>query len=365
MRQHAMEVLFKHKFLILLPLVLIAPIAVLLARRTPAPKWRVTAGIWVDQYRPLFIDDRLGATPAINQAQLLNDFIHTRGFAIAVLKETRLAPQLATPASEDAALTQLGRAVAVAPSGNSFMSVSVTMNDPDLAFEIMQGMLDNFQASLAAQRSAQASAALTINTDATKQAQDALTKAQNDLSAYLTAHPQLTSKSVDSTLSPLERDPNFAKLVDQLAAAQQSLDGLQKQQGQLQQDAAAGQAGVPFTLTVVDQPQRPQLPVPTKRVDIYKLPAIALTLGLLLSLVAAVFLVLTDRTARGSYDFAGALAVPVLGEIGELRGFRWPFKRRAHALRARRWLWRRKTHDVVRLRLVAPACTIVRRNGDI
>src|SRR6266540_6748066 len=103
MKQRATEVLFSHKLLLLLPLLVIVPLTILIALRPKAQHWQAFATIWVDQYKPLYQDDRLGYTPATNQARLLDNFIHTRAFAVGVLQHTQLASMLSNPATEPVA----------------------------------------------------------------------------------------------------------------------------------------------------------------------------------------------------------------------------------------------------------------------
>jgi len=355
MKQHATEIIFRNKLLILLPLLVLVPLSVAFALQPKAKKYQAFVGVWVDQYRPLYQDDRLGNTPAVNQAALMNDFIHTRSFALDVLKQTDLAPSLTTPAAEDYAVAKFVKAVQVQPTGGSFMTVQVVMDNPNLTYQVARGVMTSYQTVLQNQKDAQVSAALSLTSDAVTKAQDSLTQSQKALSDYIASHPQLVSKSTDSVLSPTERDATFARLVDKVASDQQKLDGLQNRQYGIEQDSAAGQQSLPFTLTVVDQPRKPTAPLGTKKVELLKLPAVGMALGLVLSGLVAVLLILTDRTVHGVSDVQQLLGVPVLGEVGELRGYRWPFRRRANALRLRRWFWLRKPRDVVRLRLAAPA----------
>src|SRR5581483_11529070 len=116
MKQRAIEIIFKRKFLILLPLVIIVPLTVAIALRPKAKQWQVFSVVWVDQYKDLYQDERLGNTPGPTQAQ------------------TSLAPQLATPAGELETISRFWRSVVALPNDNSFITVIITMPNPDQAY---------------------------------------------------------------------------------------------------------------------------------------------------------------------------------------------------------------------------------------
>src|SRR3712207_6201352 len=104
MRERAVEVLFKHKLLIFLPVLVIVPLSVMVAARPRPQNWQAFATIWIDQYKPLYSDERLLYTPAANTAQLIRNFLGTYSFASQVIESTSLAPMLEQPASRQEAL---------------------------------------------------------------------------------------------------------------------------------------------------------------------------------------------------------------------------------------------------------------------
>ena len=339
MGQRAVEIIFKHKLLILLPILIIMPLMILETLQPKPKQWRVYSTIWVDQYAPLYQNNQLGATPAMNQAQLLNDFIHTRSFAHAVLSQTSMAPLVQNPETENGADLAFWRSVQVASTSTYFLSIVVTMPDQTLAYKTAQAIITQYQDTLSGRLDAQSKVSSSLYGSELAQAQDALTKSQAQLAAYVSAHPEL--KDTTTGVPPAALDGNFSLLQQQVTNDQQSYNTARQNYLNAQQSAAASQSAQPFAFTVVDQPQVPLGPVVASRLGLIKLPAVGLMLALMLSAAIAALLVLTNRAVLDPSDIEGVFAVPVLAEIPELGGRRWPGQGRQR--------------DAVRLRLAAPA----------
>ena len=155
MKQRAVEVLFKHKLLILLPLVVILPLTVMTATRPQAKQWQAFATVWVDEYKSFYEDERLGVTPAMNQAELLNSFIRTRSFAHTVLRQTQMAPLVDNPRTERGATRRFWSSVRATPTSKSFVMISVTMPGPQLAHETAQAVMTSFSEALQSRKETQ------------------------------------------------------------------------------------------------------------------------------------------------------------------------------------------------------------------
>jgi hypothetical protein len=105
----------------------------------------------------------------------------------------------------------------------------------------------------------------------------------------------------------------------------------------LRASGAAGAAGQDLAFSVVDEPQRPFAPIPQSRLGQLKLPVIGLLMALMLSCALALLFILTNGSVLSARDVDREIALPVLGEIPELR--------------RRRWFWQRTARDAVRQRL--------------
>jgi capsular polysaccharide biosynthesis protein len=337
MRQRATEILFKHKLMILLPVIIIVPLTIWIAAQPKTPRWQSTAVVWIDQYQPLWRDERLGHTPATNQAALFNDFVRTRGFAREVIQQTDLAPLLDDPLTEETVIDRYRRSVFAYPTSNVFITISVVMADPELTYQIATASVTSFQEALRRQFEKQSQEAAALDLEKVTQAEAELSKARRELAAYLAARPELSRP--DSGIDASLRDPQLGRLRYQLTQAEAAYSAAQAKYDALMTQTAAGLKGQEFTFTIVDSPERPIEPIRERLLARIKLPAVGLVLSLMLSSGIAVLLVITNRAVLGAYDVENVLALPVLGEVPELR---------------RRRFWQRAPRDAVRLRLASP-----------
>lgn len=339
MKQRATEILFRNKFLILLPLVIIMPLTIVLASRPRPVTWQSFAVVSVDQARPLYEDPRLVWNPAAAQATLLNDFLRTRTFARAVLDQTDIGPLIDSPQAELWAISRLWRSVRVAPNSTNFLTIIVEMPEPGLAQQTAQAIVTTFQDELRNRTESQNGVTNAYFAQALAKAEDSLNRSRRELSNYLAARPEL--QRVDGSSSAIAaRDPTLAKLYAQVSYDDGAYTSAR---GKYEQALATGSAsleGQPLSFTVVDEPQVPINPLRARRLTLLKLPAIGAVLGLMLSSSIAALLVLSNRAVLGVYDVQTFLGLPVLGEVPELR---------------RRRIWQRRPKHAVRMRLAGPA----------
>jgi capsular polysaccharide biosynthesis protein len=339
MKQRVTEVLFKHKFLLVLPFVVILPLTVAAALRPQPDRWQVFARVWVDQYQGLYRDERLGYTPGPAQAQLLNDFVGTRSFARDVLSQTQLAPLLDDPVSEELALQEFWRAVSVFSTSNTFITISVLTESPEISYEIAQALVASFESTLRTRGEVQSKITTELYAQELAKRQQAVDRSRAELAAYVAAHPELMQAS-GSTLATA-RDATFARLS---AQAEYDQNAYRETLIRYEQGLAMGAAGLQssaFAFTVVDPPSMPAAPLHESRVTLLKLPVIGFVLAVILSAGAAVALIFTNRSVLGASEVRDQLNIPVLGEIP--------------VLRPRRWFWQRLPRHAVRQILAMPA----------
>jgi uncharacterized protein involved in exopolysaccharide biosynthesis len=343
MLQRALEIIFRSKLVILLPMLIVLPITVALALWPQRPQWRAISTVWVDPYKPLALDDRLGLTPALNQSALLQDFLHTHSFVKTVLDQSPLKAQIDDPRTADRAEQVFLRSVKVAPTSNAFFTITVNTEDPALTDAIARNINSTFQDMLQKRLQTQSDTAGKLYGDSLAQSQDALTKSEAQLAAYLAQRPDLASAAAGggSGLPLSLRDGNLALLLQQVTADQQSYNTARQRFVDLQWSVATSEDAQPFAFTVVDPPQFPVAPVHTSRLLLLRLPAVGLTVGLMLGGAVAALLVLTNHTIMDSHDVQTYLGVPVIGSVSELGGGGWLASRR-----------RRRS---VRLQLASPA----------
>lgn len=341
MKERAVEVIFKHKVLILLPIITIMPLMIMMAAQPRQEVWQSFVVIWIDQYKPLYSDDRLGFTPAGNQAQLLNDFIRTRTFALDVLSRTQRASQLDSPRSELVEADRFWKSVQAWPSSNNFITIGVNAENPELAYELASAVVASFQETLGAYLKQQSEISAALYAGAVSEAEKSLNQVRAELASYVASRPDLGSARTDLSLPLESRDATYARLLSQVNIQQERYVSLLRRYEDLQTTARAGATSQEFAFTVIDEPQRPIAPVPQSRFGPLKFPVIGFTMAMILSTAVALFFIFTNRAVLGGRDLRRMVDVPVLGELPELR--------------RRRWFWQRGPRHAVRQRLTKPA----------
>ena len=162
MSQKVLDVLFRHKFLIILPLVILtlAGAAASLSRQTT--EYSANAHIWT-QRTPL-LSSRLGGqgssftTPAAHQARVLNDLLRLDSFRQSVADRVDglegLNPLLQRKAVREG--------TAVFASGENVMTIRHRGEDPLLAQSIVQAIIDAYSETFQSSVTVQAEAAATF-----------------------------------------------------------------------------------------------------------------------------------------------------------------------------------------------------------
>jgi capsular polysaccharide biosynthesis protein len=317
-KQRAALILFAHKRLILLPILLIVPLAAIYSF-LPKPKlWQSTAVVWVDQPQANYQQMDLGWTPAGNQQILLNALLHTKSFTQSVLAQTELAPKLADPRTTDATLNYFRKSVSVTSTEANFMTIQVGMSSPDLSWKAAQGIVSSYQKVLVDRGQTLTDAYLSDASDQLKQATQALTSAQTQLSNYLTAHPELGATTGVTAAVAAVRDPNLALMQQQAQDAQNTYTAARQHYLDVQSAGAAGRSAAAVTFSVIDQPQRPLAPVSQGLKSRLQSIAIGLALGIMVSSGVAALLLLLNHSVVSKYDASTLLDLPILAEVPEL-----------------------------------------------
>jgi hypothetical protein len=316
--QRAISIVFTHKLLILLPLIIVLPITTALGFRPKQKHWQSTAVVWVDEPQPDYGKDDLGWTPAGNQAVFLNQLMHTTSFSTEVLQQTSLAGELQDPKSKDEALKNFWKSAWVAPSQVNFMTIGVTTTDPSLAYSTAKAILASYQSHLTTHAETESDAAISQASDDLKQAGQALANANSQLATYLSAHPELTQTDRAGTLAT-SRDPNYALLSQAVTDAQAAYTAQRQHLLDLEQTSTTGRQAQAFRLNVIDQPEMPRLPIQVRFLDQLQIPAIGLILALLLSAGIAGVLIIANHSVVNGSDVLVSLNLPLLAEIPELR----------------------------------------------
>jgi capsular polysaccharide biosynthesis protein len=318
------EAFFRHKFLILVPPVLIPLIVGPIALVNVQAQYESSASIWVERATYLSYNDGWNGwiTPAQNQTNRLGEFLRTRSFQQDVARRTTLAPLIGSTGGEEAIRRTLLN-LAVVPDGTNLVTIRFRSDKPETAHEVVAGVVDAFKQRLTEDRMAQAGLAISFYEEQLRTAENELIRSNDDVRRYLAMNPQpLTAASGPTPAFSGPGGPQM-NLDAELTGLQRSL---QRQDADVEQrrallerarlEASAALEGQQLGFQVIDAPMRPTVATTDRRKALMT-PIAGLAAGLGLSAILLVLLVAGDRSIRNAGDLAVDLPV-----VGSVPGFR-------------------------------------------
>jgi uncharacterized protein involved in exopolysaccharide biosynthesis len=317
MSQKVLDVFFRHKFLIILPLVILtlAGAAASLSRQTT--EYSSSANIWT-QKTPLLTSSLGGQggafiTPAGHQSRVLNDLLRLDSFRQSVADRV-VGLEGLSPGLQRGTVRE---GTAVFASGVNVLTIRHRDEDPLLSQSIVQAIIGAYSETFQSSVMDQSEAAAIFYEARLEEASIALDESEQALASY------------EGTLSPtaaIDSDPELAAIQADARLAQNDYDEqLGRLEGiYLQRDAAL--EGRDLSFQVMDPPNLPSSPLPTSRRDLLMLPALGMLLGV--SASGAVLFALTrlDDSIRlpGEARQVGAPVLAVVPELGRRRKSSWP-----------------------------------------
>jgi capsular polysaccharide biosynthesis protein len=323
-----LETFFRHKLLILLPVIVIplivTPVAFFLVR----PYYETYVSVWVD--RPTWLKASDGwsnyLTPAQNQNTRLADMLRTRSFRADAARRTSLAPLVDTPQGDAQIREYFDRNVTIQPSGTNLLTLRARGETPQLAVELADALVATFREQSATQRVNQASVAIGFFEARANEAEEELNKANEGIRRYVAANPRLTT--IDPTrgagattasrlgLPAVAIDPQLAEHMHRVELSQREVENVRAQLEQARFEASASLEGQDLGFQVLDTAQTPtNRVIEARRLLVY--PAAGLVAGLIITIGLLVVLVATDRSVRTDQDLAPG--VRVLGVVPLLK----------------------------------------------
>ena len=164
MDRRLIEAFFRHKWLVLLPAILIPLLVVPVALVTTPPQFESRATIWVDRPTYLRYAERPEylTSPAGEHGGTLGELLRTSSFRADVAKRTPLAPLTETPQGERKLEQYFKKSVFLAPNGNNLLSLRARSDSPEGARDVVQALIAAYRERAAADRQAQAQLAISF-----------------------------------------------------------------------------------------------------------------------------------------------------------------------------------------------------------
>jgi len=332
------DTFFRHKFLLILPVVLITSLVTGYTLVTSPIYYESVTGIWVD--RPAYLANAANSdwnpylSAGVNQSTRLNELLRTQSFTNDIVRRTVLAPLLSTGKGTDRVNQLIAGGLSVSANGHLIV-IRMKTENAQLSYQILDAVVGAFRDNAAADRINQASLATSFYESRLSTATDDLAQLTNAARQYMAANPGALGTSANSgpvagarpvvadTSNPFQTltvDPQLLDLQSRIQSKQTEVDGLRKSLDQARQDASASLEGQELGFQVVDPPQVPTVGGRDLKKRIIT-PAAALVGSLAFSAALLVLLSMSDRSVRGLTDVGLAR---VIGEVPELK-----LKRRA------------------------------------
>jgi uncharacterized protein involved in exopolysaccharide biosynthesis len=312
-----LESYFRHRWLYLLPILLMA-IAAVIYYLTLKPVYIVRGVLYVQKDSLLSELTSLNTesfsiyTPAEATTQEFNELLQTDAFVRAIIQQTDLEQTLGTgDMSVAETIKEVRKQVWVEAQGNNQVMIGGAYEDPVIAYQLSNAAVESFiQWRINAERqqsvSAQAFFAGLIETYRTD-----LDNARAELEQYLAAHPeQLRGKRPEIEQLEIDRmrgtidlaRARYASVLDKDESARLSM--------------AQAESDTRQSYFLIDAPAIPTAPETSLRKTAVNM-VIFVVAGVMLSIVAIIGGMLLDRSFRLPVDVQYGLGLPVLALLPE------------------------------------------------
>lgn len=310
-----LESYFRHRWLYLLPIALMIPLAVLFIL-SGTSEYYASGRMFVEKQSLLASltsstsEGSWWLTPAQITRGELEELLATQAFVRSAVQKTDLEAKMAGgPAMMDEAFDEFRSSLSMSPIGDKLIEIGALNEDPRLAQQIVVATMEayvqwkintDYQESVAAQN---------FFANLITPYQDELQRARDELRSYLEAYPDPVRGD-----RPVDEQMEIARLQAQLESAEQKVNETLKAEEDARLALTKAESVVRQTYQVIDTPQLPDRPSSGLR-DRAVRGVIFPAVGLILGVVAIVLGALLDRTMRFPIDVRYSLELPVLAVV--------------------------------------------------
>ncbi|MDZ4716941.1 MAG: lipopolysaccharide biosynthesis protein [Roseiflexaceae bacterium] len=320
-----LESFFRHRWLYLLPILLMA----------------VAAGISVMRAKPLYsssgslyiqsgslvksLNDLPSAsaswwvTPSQVTVNQIRELLQTEAFVRPVVKGTPFETTLnGTPDQLGEAIKAINKSIVVATAGDNLVTFSAEYQDAQVAYQLARQLPESYvlwklnsdrQDSLAAQ---------SFFGDLVAPYQKQLDTARSNLQSYIEANPA----PVRGDRPELERI-EINRLQGEVTQAQTRVEEVRQKEESARLAQIQAERGVRQTYLIIDAPKQPTLRVNGLRTLLLS-NILFLVIGVILSVVGVIGSAVLDRSLRFPMESTLALHLPVIAMIPKVRMLRDP-----------------------------------------
>lgn len=304
MGERLLELIFRHKFLLALPVVLGLVGGIFTLSLANDQYYASRAGIWVERPTDLtggsFTEFNDYATPAQNQGGAMRELLGVDAFASDIVE---LANSTAAPGTPELTIWDVRLNTYIYPGGEHLLYVESRAATPQQAKDTVLAVVGTYSNLYTAQIKDKATRAKMFYEEQLNSSRKTLEEATSALRTYASGNPQLANVNLDEPPSSALRDFEFARLSAAAQTSRANYDELLEKFADSQISANAVAGTIPNFL-ILDEPVLPTTPVhPGKRALIMP-PMLGLASGMFVSAVAFVIYWRLDRRIHLADDLA-------------------------------------------------------------
>jgi uncharacterized protein involved in exopolysaccharide biosynthesis len=300
MSARILELVFRHKFLLSLPIILGLAGGVFALSRAAAPYYSSRAAIWVERPTLLngesFTEFNPYNSPAQNQANSMRELLGLNSFAQDIV-------QRVGPSDVGQRMGELRTNTFIYPYGNHVLYLEYRSRNAVAAQRTVAAIVEAYTELYKTRLRDKAVRSEGFYEEQLAATRTALEEASGNLRAYLGRNPQLANVDISKPPSLALRDVEFARLVAAEQAARESYDHTLQKYAESQISANTIDGTIPNFL-VMDEPQVPFAQItPGKRALVLP-PAFGLASGMFLSAVGFLIYWRLDHRIHLAEDLA-------------------------------------------------------------
>ncbi len=309
-----LESYFRHRWLYLLPIILMWAVAVVFIFREPLYLARGILYVEQESYLSSLISIRDQAysfdTPANQTSQEISELLQTDSFVRAVIQQTGLEAFMDDGETVvDRTMDDVREAVWTDAPGQNQVRVAAAYKDPQIAYDLVNAVIDNYtQWKINANRVESVTAQAFFD-DLLGKYQSDLETARGELENYLIAHPEPVRGS---------RPDVEALAIERLRSDLEFANSRYVETLRLKEDADLAltqvESNVRQTYYFIDAPRVPEVPE-TSLSDIATQLIIFTVVGVVLSAVGIIGSMLLDRSLRFPIDVQYGVNLPVIASV--------------------------------------------------
>jgi len=313
-----LEVLFRRPLQLLLLIVFLPVISVAIVYVVIPRSYQSSASLWAfRRYAVIGLtgpETDLTSTPAQTQANALSEMLQTRDFDLTVASISNLVSTLPADvqadhqARDDALSSDISQHVLVVGQGYNLFTVTYTNKDPQIAQQVVQAVIQNFEVQSQLFTGAEGQQLLsTYQAELIKAKQDVQTAIAAE-SNYITSHRNLTSNS-------LLADPRYNLLHTQTQQAQANVANIEANIATVNDQLSSQGNGGNNLFKTLDAPNAQGL----SRTKTYLIGGgVGLGVALVACLLYILLAVRRDRTVHSLLDLEQITALPVVMQLPQL-----------------------------------------------